>query len=49
MANLVRKSSCGVVANMLDSGIVVSKCELHLRYKVDFRIDTLGKGMNILT
>ena len=32
----------------MDSGIVVSEFELHSRYYVHFRENTLGKGMNPL-
>ena len=36
-----------VVANVLDSDIVVSKFKLQLSYNVHFWNNTLGKGMNL--
>ena len=38
----------GVVANMLDSNVVVNDFELQSRYYVHFWIYTFGKGMNLL-
>ena len=43
-----RVSPLGVVANVLDCNIGVSKFELHSYYDVHFRTNTLGKGMNSL-
>ena len=37
-----------MVNNVLDSDIVVREFELQSRYNVHFRINTLGKGMNLL-
>ena len=36
----------GVMVNVVDCGIVVTEFELHLRYYVYFRTNTLGKGIN---
>ena len=36
----------GVMVKVMDSGIIVSMFELHLRYYIHFRTNTLGKGMN---
>ena len=35
----------GVKVKAMDYGIVVSEFELHSRYYVHFRANTLGKGM----
>ena len=39
-------SPCGLVANVLDSDIVVSEFELQPLYYVHFRTYTLGKFIN---
>ena len=41
-------SPYGIVANMLDCGIVVRECKLQLYYYVHFLINTLGKDINTL-
>ena len=38
----------GVIVKAMDCRIVVSEFELHSRYYVHFRANTLGKGMNPL-
>ena len=38
----------GVMVKALDSRIVVSEFELHSHYYINFRTNTLGKGMNPL-
>ena len=38
----------GIMVKALDCGIVVSEFELQSRYYVQFRTDTLGKGMDSL-
>ena len=38
----------GVIIKAIDWGIVISKFELHSRYYVHFRKNTIGKGMNPL-
>ena len=38
----------GVLVKAMDCGIVVSEFELQSRYYVHFRVNTLGKGMNVL-
>ena len=38
-----RRSSCVVVANVLDCDIVVNEFELHWRHYVHFRSNTLGE------
>ena len=38
----------GVMVKVMDCGIVVSEFVLQLRYYVHFRVNTLGKGMNLL-
>ena len=38
----------GVMVKAMDSGIVVSEFVLQSRYHVNFRANTLGKGMNPL-
>ena len=47
---LERKGGCssGVMVNAMDCGIVVSEFELQSCYYVNFRTNTLGKGMNSL-
>ena len=40
--------SNNVVGNVLDCNILVSKFELQSYYYVDFRINSLGKGMKLL-
>ena len=42
-------SACGIVVNMLDCDIIVSKFELKLHYYIHFQPNTLKKGMNALT
>ena len=42
------RSSCGVVANVLDCDIVVSEFELQSRYYIPFQTNTLGKDINTL-
>ena len=37
-------SPCGVVANVLDSDIVVNEFKPHSRYCVNIRTNTLGKA-----
>ena len=44
----MKVSSCSIVVNILNCDIVVSEFELHSRYYVHFRTNTLGKGMNPL-
>ena len=39
---------CGVMVKAMDYGIVVCEFELHLRYYVHFRTNTLVKGTNPL-
>ena len=39
------KSPQGIVANVLDSDIIVGKFKLKLRYYVHFQTNTLAKGM----
>ena len=43
------RESHDVVTNALDSGIIVSEFELQSRSSVQFRTNTLRKGMNPLT
>ena len=43
-----KDSSRGIVAKMLDCGIVLSEFELQSRYYVKFRINIIGKCMNFL-
>ena len=38
-----------LVTNMLDCDIAESEFDLHSRYYVHFRINTLGKGMTLFT
>ena len=38
----------GVMVKAMDCGIVVSEFVLQSRYYVQFRANTLGKGMNLL-
>ena len=42
------ESPMGVVANMLDSDIIVSEFKLQSCYYVHFQINTVGKGVNPL-
>ena len=44
--NMFRGCPCGVMVKAMDFGIVVSKFELQSLYYVQFRTNTLGKGMN---
>ena len=50
MEKLKYKAGCqsGVMAKSMDCGIVGSVFVLQSRYYVDFRANTLGKGMNSL-
>ena len=41
-----RGSPCGVTVKAIDSRIVVSKFKLQSFYNINFRTNTLGKGMN---
>ena len=45
--HMERGAPHGVVANVLDCDIVVSKFEFHLCYYIHFWTNTLGKGMNL--
>ena len=42
------RSPRDTVANVLDCGIKVSEFESQSRYKVPFRTNTIGKGVNSL-
>ena len=44
----MRECPPDVMVKAMDGGIVVSEFELQLRYYVHFRVNTLGKGMNLL-
>ena len=45
-----KKKGCshGVMVKAMDSGIVVCKFVLQLRYYIHFQVNSLGKGMNPL-
>ena len=42
------ESPHGVVANVLDCNIVVSRFEFQLCYYIQFRFNTFGKSMNFV-
>ena len=42
----MRGNPCGIVTNVLDSDIVVSKLKFQSHYYIIFQTNTLGKGMN---
>ena len=44
----IRGSRRGVIANLLDSDIVINKFEPQSRYHVQIRTNILGKGMSSL-
>ena len=44
--NIRRDFPRGVMVKAMNCRIVVSEFELHSRYYVHFRTNTLGKGMN---
>ena len=48
MYNVHEGSPYGVVANVLDSDLVVSEFEFQSRYYIHFRTSALEKGMNLL-
>ena len=43
---IIKRSLCGLVANVLGCGILVCEFELQLRYYVHFQIKALVQGMN---
>ena len=47
ITNWTGGSPCGVVANVLDCDIIVSKFEQKSYYFVHFRTNTLGEGVEL--
>ena len=44
----IQESSCGIVANVMDCGITVSRFELWSHYYIHFQTNLFGKSMNPL-
>ena len=43
---MARRSSCGIMAKVIDCSVEVSEIELQSRHYVNFRTSTLRKNMN---